>query len=85
MEEASLLPWERVQVVNINNGARFETYTIVGENGSGDIIINGAAARLVQPDDKVIIMSYGWLSEEEAKKHTPKIVHVDSQNRIVQK
>lgn len=82
MDAAGLLPNEKVQVVNNNNGARLETYVIPGERGSGIINLNGAAARLVQPDDIVIIIAYGWMSEEEAKIHQPKVVFVDEKNRI---
>jgi aspartate 1-decarboxylase len=83
MEAADLLPYEQVQVVDIDNGARFETYTIVGKRGSGDITLNGAAARLVQPGDKVIIISYAAYDEAELEAFQPKLVFVDAQNRIV--
>ena len=83
MEAADLLPFEQVHVVNINNGARFETYTIVGQRGSGDVTLNGAAARLVQPGDKVIIISYGAYDEAELDSFEPKLVFVDGANRIV--
>jgi aspartate 1-decarboxylase len=83
MEAADLLPYERVQVVNINNGARFDTYTIVGQKGSGDVTLNGAAARLVQPGDKVIIISYADFDAAELRGFQPKLVFVDSSNRIV--
>ena len=73
---------EKVQIVNNNNGARLETYTIAGERGSGEICLNGAAARLVQPGDVVIIMSYVLLSEPEIAAHRPKVVLVDGQNKI---
>lgn len=84
LEAADILPYERVQVVNINNGARFETYTIEGERGQGEIVINGAAARLAAKDDLVIIMSYVTISEERAKEHTPSVVYVDENNRPVE-
>lgn len=85
MDAAGILPGERVQVVDNNNGARLETYTIAGERGSGVICLNGAAARLVQPGDIVIIMAYAWLTYEEAQGFKPKVVFPDSQtNRIVQ-
>ena len=83
MEAADLLPYEQVHVVNINNGARFETYTIVGKRGSGDVTLNGAAARLVQPGDKVIVISYGVYDEAELASFEPKLVFVDADNRIV--
>lgn len=85
MEAAGILPGERVQVVNNNNGARLETYTIVGERGSGVICLNGAAARLVQPGDIVIIMAYAWMSYEEAQNFKPKVVFPDSTtNKLVE-
>ena len=73
---------EKVQIVNNNNGARFETYTIAGERGSGIVCLNGAAARLVQAGDIVIIMSYVLLSEPEIAAHQPKVVLVDGANTI---
>jgi aspartate 1-decarboxylase len=83
MESADLLPGEMVHVLDIDNGARFETYVIEGERGAGDMCLNGAAARLVQPGDRVIVVSYGVYSEEELDEHVPKVVHVDERNRIV--
>jgi aspartate 1-decarboxylase len=82
LEVADILPYEQVHVVNINNGARFETYVIEGEPGSGVICLNGAAARLAQPGDLVIIISYGVFDEQEIKWFQPKIVHVNEQNLI---
>ena len=82
MERAGILPNERVQVVNNNNGARLETYTIPGPRGSGVVCLNGAAARCVQPGDVVIIMAYALFSEEEAKQHRPLVVMVDEKNRV---
>jgi aspartate 1-decarboxylase len=82
MEEADILPYEQVQVVNINNGARFETYAIGGEPDSGQICINGAAARLAARGDTVIILSYCHVDEAEAHDLTPRIVHVDTRNRV---
>ena len=67
IEAANILPGEKVQIVNNNNGARLETYVIAGERGSGVVCLNGAAARLVQPGDIVIIMAYAWMSQEEAQ------------------
>ena len=83
MEAADILPYERVDVLNVNNGARFSTYTIEGDRGSGEICINGAAARLVAKDDIVIILSYHEVPEDEVANVTPKLVYVDSQNQIV--
>ena len=82
LDAAGILVNEKVQIVNNNNGARFETYTIAGRRGSGVICLNGAAARLVQPGDVVIIMSYVLLSEPEISAHEPKVVLVDEANRI---
>jgi aspartate 1-decarboxylase len=73
---------EKVQVVNNNNGARFETYVIPGPRGSGVICLNGAAARLAHPGDKVIIISYGIMTSEEAKVHKPIVVLLDERNRV---
>lgn len=78
MDAARLLPNEKVQIVNNNNGARFETYVIEGERGSGVVCLNGAAARLVQKDDIVLIISYGMMSEEEARTYEPIVVFPDS-------
>ena len=83
MEAADLQPFEQVQVVNINNGERFETYVIIGEPGSGDVVLNGAAARLVQPGDQVIIISYAQYDERELEGFEPRLVFVDERNRIV--
>ena len=82
-EAADLLPYEKVDVLNINNGARFHTYVIEGEKGSGEICLNGAAARLVAKGDIVIILSYHVITEYEAATSTPILVYVDSENRIV--
>lgn len=82
LDAAGILVNEKVQIVNNNNGARLETYTIAGQRGSGVICLNGAAARLVQPGDVVIIMSYVLLSEPEISAHKPKVVLVDEANRI---
>ena len=83
MEAADLLEGEQVAIVDITNGARIETYVIPGERGSGVVGINGAAAHLVHPGDLVIIISYGMITDAEARALQPKIVHVDEQNRIV--
>ncbi|RDY29338.1 aspartate 1-decarboxylase [Romboutsia weinsteinii] len=82
LEAAGILEYEKVHIVDIDNGIRFETYTIAGERGSGLICLNGAAARCVQVGDKVIIMAYCDLDEEEVKNHKPKVVFVDENNRI---
>ncbi|HFL0069335.1 TPA: aspartate 1-decarboxylase [Listeria monocytogenes] len=82
LEAVDMLPNEKVQIVNNNNGARIETYIIPGEPGSGVICPNGAAARHVQVGDVVIIMSYGMFTAEEAKTHEPKIVVLDEKNHI---
>jgi aspartate 1-decarboxylase len=81
MDAADLLPHEKVQVVDIDNGNRLETYVIEGERGSGIIGVNGAAARLVRPGDKVIVISYAELEDAEAREHTPTVVFVDERNR----
>src|SRR3972149_6982652 len=84
METSDILPFERVEVLNVNNGARFSTYAIEGEANSGVIGINGAAARLVAKGDIVIIVSYCEVSDDEAISMIPSIVRVDRQNRIVE-
>lgn len=80
MEKAELLENEKVQVVNLNNGVRFETYVIKGERDSGTICINGPAARLAVVGDKVIIISYAMMERSEAKSFIPTVVHVDEKN-----
>ena len=85
LKESGILPMEKVQVVNINNGERFETYVIEGEAHSGVICLNGAAARLVLPADKVIIMAYVFCSQEEAEKIEPKVFILDDDNKIEQR
>lgn len=82
LDAVDILPNEKVQIVNNNNGARLETYVISGERGSGVICLNGAAARLVQVDDIIIIISYAQLNEEELKHHEPKVVVMDENNKI---
>lgn len=82
MEAAGILEYERVQVVDVNNGNRLETYVIAGERGSGMICLNGAAAKLVEVGDKVIIMCYAQMTAEEFKDNPPKVVFVDDNNRI---
>ena len=85
MEAADILEHEQVSVLNMNNGVRLETYAIKGKAGSGVITLNGAAARLGMPGDKIIIISSCWLSTAEAKKHKPKIVCVDEHNHACKK
>jgi|SRR5690606_7920834 len=84
LEAVDMLPNEKVQVVNNNNGARFETYIIPGERGSGVICVNGAAARLVQEGDVIIIISYALVSEEELKNFSPKVAILNEKNKIVE-
>lgn len=84
MDAAGILEYEYVQIVDVENGNRFETYTIAGEPGSGMICLNGAAARQVAVGDHVIIMSYAQMTPEEAKEHRPHVVFVDDKNRILQ-
>lgn len=84
MEAAGILEYEYVQIVDIENGNRFETYTICGERGSGMICLNGAAARQVAVGDHVIIMCYAQMTPEEAATHKPSVVFVDDDNRIRQ-
>lgn len=82
MEAAGILEYEMVQIVDVENGNRFETYTIAGEKGSGMICLNGAAARQVAVGDHVIIMCYAQMSEQEAKQHKPYVVFTDEDNNI---
>ena len=82
MEAEGIYEYELVQIVDVENGNRFETYTIAGEPGSGMICLNGAAARQVQVGDHVIIMCYCQMSPEEVKEHKPKVVFVDDENKI---
>jgi len=82
LDAAGMLPNEKVHVVNNNNGSRFETYIIAGERGSGVICVNGAAARLVQRGDIVIILSYVYVTDEEARTHEPTVLIMDEKNRV---
>lgn len=82
LEASGILEYEMVQIVDVENGNRFETYTIAGEKGSGMICLNGAAARQVAVGDHIIIMAYAQLSEQEAKEHKPYVVFTDEDNRI---
>ncbi|WP_165056623.1 MULTISPECIES: aspartate 1-decarboxylase [unclassified Adlercreutzia] len=84
LRAAGILEYEMVQVVDVSNGARFETYTIAGEPGSGMVCVNGAAARLVQPGDTCIIMCYCQMSPDEAREHRPHVVFVDEDNKPVE-
>lgn len=83
LEAADILEHEQVAVVDIDNGARLETYAIAGRRGSGDLCLNGAAARLVQPGDKVIVISYADYDRAELEGYAPRVVHVDGSNREV--
>jgi aspartate 1-decarboxylase len=83
LEAADILPHEQVAVVDIDNGARFETYAIAGERGSGEVKLNGAAARLVHRGDKVIVISYASYTAQELDAYVPRVVHVDSSNQIL--
>ena len=83
LEAADIREFEQVAVVDINNGARFETYTIAGERGSGDMKVNGAAARLVHHGDPIIVISYAGYDPEEIEQYRPRVVHVDAHNEIL--
>ncbi|AIE60518.1 aspartate 1-decarboxylase [Bacillus methanolicus] len=84
LDAVGMVPNEKVQIVNNNNGARFETYIIPGQRGSGVVCLNGAAARLVQEGDVVIIISYVLVPEEKVKTHKPKVAIMDEKNKIVE-
>jgi aspartate 1-decarboxylase len=84
VDKAGMLPWEKVQVVNQNNGSRFETYIIPGERGSGEICLNGPAARLAEIGDVVLVIAYADMELESARNWTPTVVIVDQQNRVKQ-
>lgn len=83
LEAADILEHEQVHVVDVDNGARFETYTISGDRGSGEIKVNGAAARLVHHGDTIIVISYGSYDRQELASYEPTVVHVDSENSII--
>ncbi len=83
LEAADILPNEQVTVVDVDNGARFETYTIAGTRGSGEMKLNGAAARLVARGDTIIVISYAAYARDEIDLHVPRVVHVDAHNQIV--
>lgn len=82
LDTAGILPYEKVQVVNVNNGSRLETYTIPGEAGERTVCLNGPAARLAAPGDEVIVISYAQLSPSEARRHHPRVVLVDEENEV---
>lgn len=84
LDASNMLVGQKVDIVNINNGERFSTYIIAGERGKKEICVNGAAARLVQKEDKIIIIAYSTMSREEAELHKPKIVILDEENVIAQ-
>ncbi len=85
LDAAGILEYEKVQIVDVNNGSRFETYTIAGERGSGMICLNGAAARCVSTGDKIIIMAYAQMSPEDLKDYHPNVVFVDDNNKVIRK
>ena len=82
LEQAGILEYEKGQIVDVNNGSRFETYTIAGERGSGVMCLNGAAARMVQTGDKIILMSYAQVTPEEASELRPTVLFVDEKNKV---
>ena len=83
LEAANILEYEQVAIVDIDNGNRFETYTILGEPGSGDMCLNGAAARLVHPGDKIIVITYADYEDADLEGYQPTVVHVDDRNRAI--
>jgi aspartate 1-decarboxylase len=83
LDAADVVEHELVQVLDLDNGARFETYAITGRRGSGELKVNGAAARLVHTGDRVIVLSYATYDEHELDGHEPRVVHVDEENRVV--
>ena len=82
LEQAGILEYEKVQIVDVNNGSRFETYTIAGERGSGVMCLNGAAARMVQTGDKIILMAYAQVTPEETSELCPTVLFVDEKNKV---
>ena len=82
LEQAGILEYEKLQIVDVNNGSRFETYTIAGERGSGVMCLNGAAARMVQTGDKIILMAYAQVTPEEASELRPTVLFVDEKNKV---
>ncbi len=85
LKAANIKEWQKVEILDVNNGERFQTYVIKGKAGSGEICLNGAAARKVQKGDKVIIVTYGQFTESEIKDFKPTIIIVDDNNKIIQK
>ena len=85
IKAADIKEWQKVEILDVNNGERFQTYVIKGKADSGEICLNGAAARKVQPGDKVIIVTYGYFEQNKAQNHQPKIIIVDDNNKIVDK
>ena len=85
LQESGIMEYEKVEIADIDNGNRFETYAIAGEEDSGIICLNGAAARCVNVGDKIIIMAYASMTPEEARQHKPAVLFVDSKNKIVRK
>lgn len=83
VEAANISEWEKIEVLNITNGSRLETYVILGERGGGEICINGAAAHLVNPGDLVILVTYKTIEEEKINQHLPTIIHVNGRNEII--
>lgn len=81
LKASDMLPFERVQIVNLNNGTRVETYVLEGQAGTGTICMNGAAARWAEVGDKVIIISYGLMTSQEIRRHKPRVIFVDDKNR----
>jgi aspartate 1-decarboxylase len=84
LQKANIMPCEKVQVVDVANGARLETYVLPGKKGSGEVCINGAAARLVHKGDEIIVLSYILLEEEKSEKFSPLVVYVDAQNKVIE-
>ena len=84
MDAVGILPHEEVWILNKNNGARFGTYTLVGQRGSGDICVNGAAARHVSMGDELLIVAYGQFNDEEARNHSPKVAFLSADNQIIE-
>lgn len=85
LKAADIKEWQKVEILDVNNGERFQTYVIKGKADSGEICLNGAAARKVQPGDKIIIVTYGYFEQNEAENHQPKIIIVDDNNKIIEK
>ena len=83
VKAAKINEWEKIEVLNLTNGSRLETYVILGEKGSGEICINGAAAHLVNPGDLVILVTYKMVNEEEIHEHVPTVIHVNGKNEII--